>query len=214
MQFFITHPSVEEYIAQHASDELPILKKIDRETHLEVLMPQMISGHVQGMFLSMVSKMMRPKRILEIGTFTGYSAICLAQGLDEKGLLYTIEINEELEKRLLAYFKEAGLEKKIRLIIGDALTVIPTLRETFDLVFIDADKKNYISYFDSVVPLVRSGGFILVDNVLWKGKILDATANDKDTLAIRDFNERVNLDPRVRSLIVPMRDGLMLIEKL
>lgn len=214
MQFFITHPSVEEYIAQHASDELPILKKIDRETHLEVLMPQMISGHVQGMFLSMVSKMMRPKRILEIGTFTGYSAICLAQGLDEKGLLYTIEINEELEKRLLTYFKEAGLEKKVKLIIGDALTVIPTLRETFDLVFIDADKKNYVSYFDSVVPLVRSGGFILVDNVLWKGKILDATANDKDTLAIRDFNTRVSLDPRVRSLIVPMRDGLMLIEKL
>lgn len=214
MQFSITHPLVENYIAQQASEELPILKKIDRETHLEVLMPNMLSGHVQGLFLSMISNMIKPKRILEIGTFTGYSAICLAQGLDEKGLLYTIEVNEELEKRLLAYFEEAGFSQKIKLIIGDALAVIPTLRETFDLVFIDADKKNYLSYFDRVLPMVRTGGFILVDNVLWKGKILDSSITDKDTLAIRDFNERVKIDPRVRNLIVPLRDGLMLIEKL
>jgi predicted O-methyltransferase YrrM len=212
--FSITNLEIEQYIDQNASPEMSILSKINRETHLEVLMPNMLSGHVQGLVLSMISKMIKPKRILEIGTYTGYSAICLAQGLSSDGILYTLDINEELEKRVLKYFEEANLDTKIKLMIGDALKIIPTIDETFDLIFIDADKKNYIHYFDIVLPKLRRGGFILADNVLWKGKIIDKTAKDKDTLALKEFNEKVSLDPRVRNVILPLRDGIMLMEKI
>jgi predicted O-methyltransferase YrrM len=210
----ITHPEIEHYIEQNASPEMPLLSKIDRETNLEVLMPNMLSGHIQGMVLSMISRMIKPKRILEIGTFTGYSAICLAQGLPADGLLYTLDINEELEKRVLKYVEEANLSSKIKFVIGNAQQIIPTIDETFDLVFIDADKKNYIHYFDMVMPKVKRGGFILADNVLWKGKIISSEAKDKDTLALREFNEKVSLDPRVRNVILPLRDGIMLVEKI
>ncbi|GAB4341470.1 MAG: O-methyltransferase [Flammeovirgaceae bacterium] len=212
--FSIINQEIERYIEQNASPETALLSKISRETHLEVLMPNMLSGHVQGLVLSMISKMLRPRRILEIGTYTGYSAICLAQGLVPDGLLYTLDINEELEKRVLRYFEEAQMSSKIKLMIGDAQEIIPKINEIFDLVFIDADKKNYIHYFDMVLPKVRRGGFILADNVLWKGKIIDKETKDKDTTALREFNEKVSLDPRVRNVILPLRDGIMIIEKI
>ena len=189
-----------------------MLKKIDRDTHAKVMMPRMLSGHLQGRVLSMISHMIRPQRILEIGTYTGYSAVCLAEGLQENGKLITIDINEELEDRVRNYFADSPYSKKIEYKIGNAVEVIPSLNETFDLVFIDADKERYSVYFDLVIEKVRSGGFILADNVLWSGKVLD-TKPDKDTRAILEFNKKIQDDPRVENVLLPIRDGIMLMRK-
>jgi caffeoyl-CoA O-methyltransferase len=208
----IVHPDIEKYAEMHSTPESEALRKLNRETYANVLQARMLSGHVQGNMLAVFSKMMRPQRILEIGTFTGYSAICLAQGLQADGLLYTLDVNEEIEGIVTKYVQQAGLQDKIKLIIGNALEIIPNLDEIFDLVFIDADKINYSIYYDLVFDKVRKGGYIIADNVLWYGKVLDQS--DKDTQAIKDFNEKVHQDPRVANTLLALRDGLMIIEKL
>jgi caffeoyl-CoA O-methyltransferase len=194
------------------NDDMQQLQKIDRETNLKVLMPRMLSGHYQGRVLSLLSKMVSPSRILEIGTFTGYATLCLAEGLGTEGLIYTLDINEELEERVRGYFAESAYDEKIRYIIGDATQTINTLDETFDLVFIDADKKNNGTYYDLIFDRVRPGGLIIVDNVLWSGKVLHANP-DKDTKNITNFNDKIAADNRVEKLILPVRDGLFIIRK-
>lgn len=203
------------YVEEHCSAEPEVLKKIKRETHLKVLMPRMLSGHVQGRFLSMISHMIRPARILEVGTFTGYSAISLAEGLTDDGILHTIEVNAELESMLLRVFSESGYGNKIRLHIGNAADLISQIDEEFDMVFLDADKINYDKYYELCLPKVRRGGFILADNVLWSGKILNEKEiqKDKDTAAIHAFNEKIAKDERVEKMLLPLRDGLFLIRK-
>ena len=203
---------IENYAALHSLKEDGVLQQLNRETHLNILMPQMISGHIQGNFLRMMSFMIKPKNILEIGTFTGYSAICLAQGLQENGKLYTIDINEELEDMCRTYFDKAGLKNKIDYRIGNALDIIPDINETFDLVFIDADKINYSNYYDLVFSKVNKGGFILADNVLWSGKVTQEKKN-KDTQALHDYNTKITNDERVENYLVPIRDGIMVARK-
>lgn len=205
-------PELSEYSERHTSPESDLLKKIARDTNARVMMPRMLSGHLQGRFLSMVSKMIRPKNILEIGTYTGYSAICLAEGLSPGGRLFTLDENEELESRVRSYFSEAGLDKVVDYRIGDALKIIPELQITFDLVFIDADKENYSNYFDLVINNVSAGGYLLVDNVLWSGKVLDPKP-DKDTRAIVEFNKKILADCRVENVLVPVRDGILMMRK-
>ena len=173
----------------------------------------MLSGHLQGRVLSMISHMIQPDRILEIGTYTGYSAICMAEGLKATGKLTTIDINQELEKRVSGYFKESGYANQIDYLFGNALDVIPELTDKWDLVFIDADKENYLNYYNLVIDQVRSGGFIIADNVLWSGKVVDDASIDKDTVAIKDFNKAVHNDPRVANVLFPVRDGLMVLRK-
>jgi len=202
--------SIIDYSEAHTTPESDSLKELNRETNAKVLMPRMLSGHLQGRILAMFSHMLRPRRILEIGTYTGYSAICLAEGLAEDGLLHTIDINEELLPMVKKYFAKTGVEKKIKIHTGDAVNIIPGLDEMFDLVFIDADKKNYSLYFDLVIQQVPKGGIILADNVLWSGKILDpADEMDSDTMAIAEFNKKVQADNRVENVLLPVRDGLM-----
>lgn len=212
MRFF--DPDLEKYMEDHSTPEPDVLQELSRQTHLQKIQPQMLSGHLQGLALQMFSHMMQPKRILEIGTFTGYSAICLAQGLSEDGQLHTIDIDEELEAMAAEYFEKAGLKDKITMHIGSAIDIIPSLDETFDMVFIDADKDNYAAYFDQVMPKLRIGGFILADNVLWSGKVIDKNDQDKDTLGIRDFNQKVSNDPRVENVMLSLRDGLMIARKI
>ncbi len=202
-----------KYINAHTSGEPALLKKINRDTHAEVLMPRMLSGHVQGRFLSMISHLIKPKNILEIGTYTGYSAICLAVGLQPDGKLVTIDINEELESRVRSYFNEAGLNQKIDYWVGNASKIIPTLDMVFDLVFIDADKENYSNYYDLIFDKVRAGGLILADNVLWNGKVAGPKP-DKDTRALMEFNDKIMNDQRVENLLLPLRDGVMMIRKI
>jgi caffeoyl-CoA O-methyltransferase len=205
---------IENYSLAHSQDESNILKKINRETHSKVLQPRMLSGHMQGNFLSMISKMIQPKQILEIGTYTGYSAVCLAQGLQQNGKLHTIDVNEELEKLVRNYIKEAKLEAQIQYYIGDAIKLIPSINELFDIVFIAADTNHYSNYYDLVFDKVRSGGYIIADNVLWSGKILDLEKNkDTDTIMIDSFNKKVHNDPRVEHMLLPLRDGLMIVRK-
>ena len=205
---------IEDYALKNSDAESDILKKLNRETHLKMTMPQMLSGHLQGLMLQMFSKMIRPKNILEIGTFTGYSAICLASGLQEGGKLHTIDVNEEFQEMILQYIKEADLENKIRLHIGDAVNILPTLKEEFDLVFIDADKENYSTYYDLVFPKVKQGGFIIADNVLWSGKILNSPKKmDFETKALYEYNLKIKNDSRVENVLLPLRDGLMIARK-
>lgn len=204
---------IELYAAKHSAPESEVLAKLNRETHLKIMLPQMLSGHIQGNFLKMMSFMIRPKNILEIGTYTGYSGICLAQGLQENGKLFTIDINAELEDMCRSYFDEAGLSEKIDYRIGNALDIIPNIKEKFDLVFIDADKINYSNYYDLVFDQVNSGGFIIADNVLWSGKVCQEK-KDKDTAALHAYNEKIQADPRVENYLVPIRDGLMVARKL
>lgn len=201
-----------EYAERHTTPETALLKKVNRETHAQVLMPRMLSGHLQGRILSMISQLIKPSRILEIGTYTGYSALCLVEGLGPDGKLVTIDVNEELEDRVRGYFEKAGVTSKIDYRIGNALQIVPTLMEKFDLVFIDADKENYSRYFDLVINTVPLNGIILADNVLWSGKVLDEKP-DKDTKAIIDFNEKVHCDPRVENVLLPVRDGMMMLRK-
>ncbi|MEQ1586392.1 MAG: class I SAM-dependent methyltransferase [Cyclobacteriaceae bacterium] len=203
---------IARYVEDHTAPESDLLKRINRDTHAQVLMPRMLSGHVQGRFLAMISHFIRPKYILEIGTYTGYSAICLAEGLAPDGKLITLDVNEELETRVRGYFQEAGLAERIDYRMGDAAKIIPTLDEKFDLVFIDADKENYALYYDLVFDKVKPGGAILADNVLWSGKVTQAKV-DKDTRALIEFNKKVNLDNRVENLLLPLRDGIMMIRK-
>jgi caffeoyl-CoA O-methyltransferase len=207
---------LDDYVCDHTTSESDLLQQLNRETYSKVLMPRMLSGHLQGRVLSMISHMIRPKRILEIGTYTGYSALCLAEGLAEAGILHTIDINEELESMVRKYIGLAGMESKIQYHIGDATQIIPYLNEKLDLVFIDADKENYSTYYDLVFDKVSPGGYIIADNVLWSGKVLmeePIAAGDKDTLALVAFNERVMNDDRVENVLFPIRDGLMVIRK-
>jgi caffeoyl-CoA O-methyltransferase len=206
-----------EYAEQNSTPEYPFLEKLNRETQLTQVYPRMLAGHMQGMLLRLISQMIKPRRILEIGTFTGYSAINLAMGLGtlptEEGVLHTIEVDPEQERIIRRYFIEAGIEKKVILHIGEALKIIPTLDETWDLVYIDADKPNYLNYYNLVFDHVRPGGFILADNALWDGKVLDPGNRSKDTRGIIDFNEFVMKDDRVENLLLPFRDGLMIVRK-
>jgi caffeoyl-CoA O-methyltransferase len=213
MEFLL--PDIEQYAEQHTQEESSLLKKLHRDTYAHVLMPRMLSGKLQGRMLSAISHMIRPQHILEIGTFTGYSALCLAEGLAEKGKLITIDINEELETMVRKYITEAGMESKIDYRIGNAMELLPALKEQFDLVFIDADKINYLNYYKLVFDKVRKGGFIIADNVLWSGKILlkDGKKADKDTQALLDFNEFVHKDESVENVLLPLRDGLMILRK-
>ncbi|REJ83804.1 MAG: O-methyltransferase [Bacteroidetes bacterium] len=206
---------INNYSRQFSSPEPKFLEDLNRETNAKILMPRMLSGHLQGRALSMLCHMIRPERILEIGTYTGYSAICMAEGLSENGILHTIEVNDELKSMIIKYVSDAGLTGKIKLHIGNALDIIPELNEVFDLVFIDADKINYSKYYSLVFPNVRSGGFIIADNVLWSGKVLAMQKDmDKDTLAIHEFNRLIQNDERVENVLVPVRDGLMIARKL
>jgi predicted O-methyltransferase YrrM len=204
---------LEDYCLAHSTAETTLLKHIHRETYSKVLMPRMLSGHLQGLFLQMISCMIKPKNILEIGTFTGYSAICLCKGLDPQGKLLTIDKNEEIEERVQAFFDASEYKNQIEYRIGNAMELIPALTDTYDLVFIDADKINYARYFEMVIDKVQPGGFILADNVLWSGKIL-GEIRDKDTRALDDFNKMVAEDSRIEKMILPLRDGITLMRKL
>jgi caffeoyl-CoA O-methyltransferase len=206
---------IEKYVDSHTREEPEVLKKLNRETYAKVMMPQMLSGHIQGRFLKMISCMVNPSQILEVGTFTGYSSICLAEGLKEGGQVHTIDINEELHPMVVRFIKEAGMESKIKTYVGNALTIIPTLNQTFDLVFIDADKINYSKYYELAIHKVRAGGFIVADNVLWSGKVTEPEHKaDVDTRAIMAYNDMIMRDPRVENVLVPIRDGLMIARKI
>ena len=209
----IIDPFLNDYAEKYSSEESLVLKELNRDTFSKVLMPRMLSGHIQGRMLSMLSYMIRPKLILEIGTFTGYSALCFAEGLLEGGHLHTIDINDELTPMVKSYIAKAGMEDKITLHNGNASEIIPGLSGSFDLVFIDADKINYSLYYDLVFDKVRQGGYLIADNVLWSGKVLNMETADKDTLAIHQFNEKIKKDTRVEKVLLTVRDGLLIIRK-
>lgn len=212
--FTLIDEKIETYCEAYSSLESELLVKLNRETHLKILRPRMLSGHLQGRLLSMLSKMIAPKYILEIGSYTGYSALCLSEGLQKNGELHTIEIDPELEDFIRSFFEKSDFYSQITLHVGDALTLIPNISRIWDLVFIDAEKKEYLSYYNMVLPLVRKGGFILVDNVLWNGKVTDNEIdNDDYTQTILEFNNYVQNDKRVKNLLLPFRDGIMMIEK-
>lgn len=205
---------LDDYVCRHSSDEPALLKELNRETHLKVLQPRMLSGHFQGRLLSMISKLIRPGKILEIGTYTGYSAFCLAEGLTANGRLITIDVNEELEPMVRRYIDQSPYKQQIDYRIGDAMEIIPELGDGFDLVFIDADKQNYLNYYKLVFDKVKAGGLILTDNVLWSGKVVqEVKPNDTETKMIIAFNEFVKNDPRAETLLLPIRDGIMLTRK-
>lgn len=206
---------MEKYILDHTKEEDSLLKELNRETYLKVIQPRMLSGHLQGKFLEMVSCMINPKTILEIGTYTGYSAICLAKGLSVDGVLHTIEINPEFNVFSEKYFERSGLKYKIQQHTGSALEIIPQMDEVFDLVFIDADKENYLNYYKMVFDKVKPDGFILADNALWDGKVLkNPNQQDKETKGIDQFNKYIQQDKRVENMLLPLRDGIMMIRKL
>ncbi len=206
---------ITNYITSHSTLEDPVLAKLNRETHLKMIYPRMISGPLQGKLLQFISQMIQPNYILEIGTFTGYSAICLAKGLAENGKLITIDINDELTLFSQKYFKEAGLSSKIELLTGNAIDIIPTLPYTFDLIFIDADKKEYVSYYNTGFDKLAQGGFVIVDNALWGNKVVNESKNsDQETQAIKKLNDLIFNDPRVENIILPIRDGINLIRKI
>ena len=205
---------ISKYAESHTSEESSLLNRINRFTYEKMLMPRMLSGHLQGRILSMISNIMLPEKILEIGTFTGYSALCLAEGLAQNGSLVTIDINEELEDTVRAFFEESQIGDKIKFIIGDALKIIPELQGEIDMVFIDADKENYENYYELIFPKLRVGGIIIADNVLWSGKVIeDNRKGDKETEGLRIFNRKIQEDHRVENVLLPVRDGLMIIRK-
>ena len=200
---------LEDYIEQHSQKEPELLAALDKETYQKVLLPRMLSGHFQGRVLSMLSKLIRPLTILEIGSYTGYSALCLCEGLQEKGVLHTIDIKEELVDFQRKYFDKSPWGKQIVQHLGEAVAIIPTLDLKFDLVFIDADKENYIRYFEMILPKMNKGGIILSDNVLWSGKVLEPLQpNDFSTKTLLEYNQLLKNDPRVESVLLPIRDGL------
>ncbi|PLW94773.1 MAG: methyltransferase [Marinilabiliales bacterium] len=205
---------IEAYIETHTTPEIEILKELNRQTHLRTFYPRMLSGHIQGKFLEMVCHMIQPKRVLEIGTFTSYSAIAIAQGIPDDALIYTIEVNEEMESFIREFITKSGMDKKIKLMMGNALDIIPTLDESFDLVFIDADKEQYVDYYKMAKQKLRPGGFIIADNVIWSGKVLEkSSSTDKETQGIVAFNEFVKNDTDVEQVMLSIRDGLLLIRK-
>lgn len=205
---------LQKYVEDHTESESDILKLINRETHLHVLKPRMLSGHLQGRVLSLLSHMIKPKSVLEIGTYTGYAALCMAEGLADGGKLITIDNNAELSIRTKAYFAKSDHSDKLKMLVGDAMEIIPTLKNKWDLVFIDADKENYSAYYDMVIDQVKVGGFIISDNVLWSGKVFDDSKKDKDTEAMRLFNKKMHADERVQNVLFPIRDGLMIVRKI
>ena len=209
----IINPDAEAYCEALSDSEPAVLQEINRDTHANVMQPRMLSGHFQGRLLSMISHLIKPKFILEIGTYTGYSAICLAEGLKKNGRLLTIDYNEEIETLANANISKAGLTDQIELRIGKAAEIIPEIETPIDLVFIDADKLNYGLYYDLVIDKVRSGGLILSDNVLWDGKVFDSTQNDKKTKYLREFNQKVKNDTRTEKILLPFRDGLFVTRK-
>ena len=205
---------IDNYARNFTSPESDLLKQLNRETHLKVLSPRMLSGHLQGRFLSMISHMIKPELIVEIGTYTGYSALCLAEGLTENGRLITIDNNRELKPMLEQYFSKNPQAKKIQFLEGNAMDLIPALPDHIDLVFIDADKENYMAYFDAIIDKVKPGGYILADNVLWSGKVVQPIKeNDKSTKAIHAYNQKIQEDSRVENILLPIRDGIMMARK-
>jgi predicted O-methyltransferase YrrM len=210
----MTDPEIEKYIEEHTTPESEVLYDLYRQTNLRTFYPRMLSGRVQGKFLEMVCRMLQPEKVLEIGTFTGYSAIAMAQGMPDDGIVYTIEVNAEMESFISEYVAKSGMEKKIKLLMGDALQIIPELNETFDLIFIDADKEQYVAYYELAIKKLRAGGFLLADNVLWSGKVLEEDSlSDKETKGVKAFNEHIKNDDRVEQVMLSVRDGLMLIRK-
>jgi|TARA_B100001142_G_C14303447_1_gene643798 predicted O-methyltransferase YrrM len=210
----IVNNKIEDYIRKNSSKEPEILKDLNKETYLKVLNPRMLSGHIQGRFLSIITKLIKPKKILEIGTYTGYSAICMAEGLIENGIIHTIDINEELVSIQNKYFAKSKCNNSIIQHVGDARNIIKSINEKFDLVFLDADKENYIEYYELVIEKVKKGGLIIADNVLWTGKVVEPEKDDDElTQYLIDFNKMINEDDRVENIILPLRDGLNVILK-
>lgn len=206
--------AVEQYILDHIDPEGEHLQRLNRDVHVNLLRPRMLSGHLQGRFLKMICRMINPTCILELGTYAGYSALCMAEALPENGELHTIEIDDELEDFIRKHIDASAYRDIIHLHIGDTFEIVPKLNKTFDMVFIDADKRSYCEYFDLVFDKVRPGGFIIADNTLWDGKVLEVPAsNDAQTLGILKFNEKIAADPRVEKIILPLRDGITLIHK-
>lgn len=206
--------ALDEYILSHSDEEGTLLSALSRDANVNLLRPRMLSGHLQGRILKMFCRMLRPQRILEIGTYTGYATLCLAEGLSDDGLIHTLEINDEMEDFIQKYLSRSPDKEKIKLHFGDAMEIIPGLDETFDLVFIDADKRLYAEYYDLVFPKVRTGGLILADNTLWDGKVLEEPhSSDKQTVGILAFNEKIKQDTRIEKVILPLRDGLTMIWK-
>lgn len=205
---------IEEYLEKNTTPETSVMKELNRETHIKTFYPNMLSGAIQGKFLEMVSWMIRPQRILEIGTFTAYSAIAMAKGLAENGKVITLEVNQEMETFINKYIEKSGLTDKIELVMGNALEIIPKLKDNFDLVFIDADKEQYVDYYELAFSKLKTGGFILADNVIWNGKVLENDSkSDKETMGIKAFNEHVKNDKRVEQVMLSIRDGLLLVRK-
>ncbi|MBR5843520.1 MAG: O-methyltransferase [Bacteroidaceae bacterium] len=208
------YDALEKYICQHIDAAEPALAQLDRDTHVYHLRPRMVSGHLQGRILKMICRMVQPRRVLELGTFTGYSALCFAEGMPEDGEVHTLEIDDEVEDFAREHFDRSPYGHKIKMIIGDALESIATLTDTYDLVFIDANKRDYMRYYEDVLPLVRPGGFILADNTLWDGKVVtEPSSNDAQTVGIMAFNDFVATDSRVEKVILPLRDGLTILWK-
>ena len=207
---------LDDYVVKHSEDEPELLQQLTRETYQKILQPRMLSGHYQGRILSMISKLVNPKCILEIGTYTGYSALCLAEGLQQNGELHTIDINEELVDFQRTYFDKSGFGNQIHQHLGDALDIIPELDKTFDLVFIDADKPNYANYFHAIIDNLNVGGIILSDNVLWSGKVLATTFKKEDTSTptLIEYNKLLKNDDRIETVLLPIRDGLTISRKL
>lgn len=203
-----------EYSEKYSQQEPEILQELNRETHLKILNPRMLSGFFQGRLLSIISKLIKPKKVLEIGTYTGYSAICIAEGMNKNGIIHTIDKNEELNTIQKKYFKKSGLENNIIRYNGCALDIIPKIEEKFDLIFIDADKENYINYFNLVIDKLNNNGVILADNVLWSGKVINSEDHDLTTNVLREFNKNVNNDNRVETILLPIRDGISIIRKI
>lgn len=202
---------IDNYSCAHTSAESQLLAELNRDTHVNVLIPRMLSGHLQGRVLSMLSHMIKPKFVLEIGTYTGYSALCISEGLAEEGKILTIDINAELESMISKYFNQSPRKDCFDFRVGNALEIIPEIDEKIDLVFIDADKHNYSNYFDLVIDKMNKGGYIIADNVLWSGKVIEPNQpNDKDTPALKEYNKKIHDDPRVENVLLPVRDGLMI----
>jgi len=212
--FTLIDRDIQLYCEAHTTEESEVLYELYRETNLKVVRPRMLSCKSQGTFLQMISRLVQPRRILELGTYTGYSTIALAEGLTDDGLIYTVENEPEREDMIRKYIQKAGIENKVKLFIADALDVLPTLHETWDLIFIDADKINYLNYYKMLIPHLSQNGILLADNVLWSGKVIeDVKDNDKDTKAILQFNSFVQQDNRVKNMILPFRDGMMMVQK-
>ncbi len=208
-------PKIEQYVSDHTEKESDILYQLYRETWQKVINPRMLAGNIQGRIISMLSHMIQPKSILEVGTYTGYSAICWAEGLAENGKVHSIDINEELEPLVTRFFEKAGVNHLVKRYYGNAMDLIPTMKQEWDIVFLDADKSNYLNYYNMVIDQVRPGGYIIADNVLWSGKVIeDPTTFDEDTKALDAYNKYTQEDERVQTVLFPVRDGIMISRKL